>query len=298
MHRALASATLLALVGVSCGGNDPQALLDAAPDALDRAGSSRFEMETLSLAPEGEASSVSAEGVLDLDTGDLEMDLDLGDELSQTTARVVDGELYLKGELFGLLEDDGDEVWFRFPERGGASGAASIAGSGQGGPTLPLELMRVAEEVEELGQEDVGGVPTTHLRARVSLDEAAAELPDDLAEQLVGDTIAPRARGDGEDGDFPDAYTVEVWLDDDALPRRLRTLVEFPLPEDQALGELGGELGTELEGGLGGGAEGAPPAEAPTITQDMTTELSDFGVDLDIEAPDPDNVREAPGGGP
>jgi hypothetical protein len=108
-----------------------------------------------------------------------------------------------------------------------------------------LALLSGAEEVEEVGEEDIDGTETTHYRATIDLRKAAEE----------AGAITDRARfeqfverlGD-EDVD------VDVWLDGEERVRRLRY--------EQAVPDQRGASAT------------------------VTLELSDFGVDEQVEVPE------------
>jgi hypothetical protein len=85
-----------------------------------------------------------------------------------------------------------------------------------------LGLLSGAEEVEDLGQEDVDATETTHYRATVDLrravEEAGAVTDRDRFEQFV------ERLGD-------DQLDVDVWLDGEDRVRRLR--YEQPVPDQE-----------------------------------------------------------------
>jgi hypothetical protein len=85
-----------------------------------------------------------------------------------------------------------------------------LSQSGQN-PTETLAMLGAVGDVEEIGPAVVDGVPVTHYRATVDLDEALEQkgISSESIEQLR------KALDGGE-------LEVEAWLDEDDLPRRVR----------------------------------------------------------------------------
>lgn len=254
-RRPLAALVALLLVTAGCSGPDAAELLDRAPEALEDAGTSRFEMD-VSAAGEGVDSTYSASGEQDLAAGTLRMDTDLGLESTSTQTLVLGDEIYLRSPLFELFTGDPD-LWVSV-DTDSAGGAAGLdvdqLVEGNTGPAALVQQLRgAADDVEEVGTEEIRGVETTHLRVVVHTERAIEQSPEAMRDQL---------RSFAEASGLPDTYPMDVWIDDDALIRRVRTVVEV---QDEAAG---------------------------VVTQQTTLELFDFGVAVDIEAPDPDEVVE------
>jgi hypothetical protein len=252
------SPLLAALVGLllvlsACGGPSPQDLLDDAPAALEEAGSSRFEMRVTAVG-EGVDSRYSAVGEQDFETGTMRMEADLGLEASSTETLAVGEVMYLRSPMFVLFTGDEDR-WVRVDlrESGQAAGLdVDALVEGQTGPAALLQQLRgAADEVEEVGEEEIRGVATTHLRVVVDTQRAIEDSPPAAREQL---------RTFAEASGMPDEYPMDVWIDDDGLPRRLSTVVEV---QDETMG---------------------------TVTQQTVLELYDFGVTVRVEEPDEDEV--------
>jgi hypothetical protein len=106
-----------------------------------------------------------------------------------------------------------------------------------------------------VGSEEVRGVPTTHYRATVRLSDALAEVPAAHRRQVEA---AFEQLGDAE-------VPVDVWVDGDGLPRRIRM-------------DMGAELGP-MVGGKG-------PAT-------MTLDLFGYGEPVEIHVPPADQVTPA-----
>ncbi|MBA3430890.1 MAG: hypothetical protein H0U16_05355 [Actinobacteria bacterium] len=120
-------------------------------------------------------------------------------------------------------------------------------------PTQYLTFLRgVSDDIETIGEEDVRGVPTTHYRATVDLDAAADAVPDEEA-GTIRTSIEQLKEQLGDD-----SLPVEVWIDDDGLPRRTRQDITLEGP--------------------------------PQVQQRVTMELYDFGTQVDVEPPPSDEV--------
>lgn len=245
---------LLAAVAVllwGCADDSPQALLDRAPAALERAGTARFSMEVATTG--GQADTFTAEGAQDLRTGALRMSVDVGAGQPEAETLLVDNQLYVRSGLTRLFGLDPD-TWIRFDleEAAQQSGFASEELlSANAGPVALLQQLRgAAQDVQSLGPDEVRGVATTRLQITVVTDRAIDQAPEEVREQL---RAYARATG------LPDRYPMEVWLDRDGLPRRLRTVLD------------------STDGGR-------------TVTQQVVLELYDYGDDVDLTPPDPDRV--------
>ena len=100
---------------------------------------------------------------------------------------------------------------------------------------------------------------TTHLRATIDTSAAIEQSPAELRDQL---------RVYAETTGLPATYPMELWIDDDGLVRRLRTVLDVPLDP-------------------GAPAEGADAGDRPdAITQETVLELFDFGVSVDLTRPE------------
>jgi hypothetical protein len=283
MRRAallLAAALLLP----ACGGGDSVSAAPVAEAAskTTEAGSSRIEF-TMAVEAEGQKFKMSGDGVFDYSRPRGRMTVDLGNfaELSRGVLVdrpmefVFDGLVYYMRFPGGLIELGplGDK-WLKLDlEKVDAKTALDLGGLQQTNqnPAQLLQFLRgTSDDIEELGQEEVRGVETTHYRATVDLDEAVdgtaeiGELPDEMREQLEAEIERMKNQTGLE------TLPVDVWLDEDDLVRRIRIDVTFPVQ--------GEELGLE-----------------------MTTDFFDFGVDVDVAPPSADETVDimelARGGG-
>ncbi|MGE3621131.1 MAG: hypothetical protein AB7L84_11785 [Acidimicrobiia bacterium] len=251
-------------VETTADARDARTMLRAAPDLAQQAGTSRFEMVMHVEAPGEGAFSLTMEGGIDTDRQLAHMVIDMGDLAEAAGEEAADffgdgsmemiftaDSVYLRGGFFG------DRWLAGSSEDLGEEDLADVFGTSSGPPVEGyLELLRgVGADPVEVGREEVRGVATTRYSASFTFGEAlAAASPEEraqLEEQLDLDEFPL-------DAEIP----VEVWIDDDGLPRRMT------LALDEAMEGL-----TE---------EG--------ITASFTFELFDYGEPLDIVVPDDDDV--------
>lgn len=254
-RRLTALLVVLALALTGCRGEDAQALLDGASDALEAAGTSRFEMTVETVGDD--TGRFEAEGAQDLETGALRMTIDLGDEATRTETLLLGSEIFVRSPLFALFTGD-EATWVRVDleetaERQGLE-ADALVGEQTGPAALLAQLDGASGDLEELGAEEVRGVDTTHLRVTVDTRAAIEQADPSVREQL---------RAYAEASGLPDTYPMQLWIDGDGLVRRIRTVLDVP-------------------GGPGGGE----------VTQQTTLELYDFGVNVDLQAPLPEQTVE------
>ena len=255
--------------------------LRAAPDAVADAGTAAFEM-VMEGSMQGQSFEFSATGAVDAAAEQMTMEMDIGrmiEELAEAEGQpvppgfsdpwqvVADGEaMYMQAPFFEML---GVEGWISMtPEDMGTSAEAMGLGAGAYDFTQTLESLRgVTGEPEAVGQEDVRGVETTHYEATMNLAEALDQAPAEQREQLEA---AFEQLGGGKelaDVELP----VDVWIDADNLPRRLR----------MDMGAMFAAAGT-------GDGE-----------MSMTMEMFDYGEPVEIDVPSAEEVtpfKEALGG--
>ncbi len=142
--------------------------------------------------------------------------------------------------------------------RAKSTNLAQMLQANQSSPAQMLAALVHSKSSQNLGNETVGGVETTHYRATVDPKEAllaqakgavAAQLEEALAKAKI------------------EQLSVDVWIGDDGLVRRLE--VELP--------KISGE-----RAGFGGSK--------------FTETLSGYGEDVQVELPATDAVVNAPGG--
>jgi len=198
---ALAAAVIAALVVLvvllQADGDEALADVRDAPTAAARAGSFRFT--TTATVREGASSDASVQsGVVDLPSR-ASHTRSFGDS-SRGVERITIG----RDVYFRVVGVPSVQPWRRLlVDASPASALPSLAGpvSARG-----IESLRNAEDVEVVaGDERIGGQDVTHYRLRMS------------AAQFVA------ARGASDGSELSDVRgRLDVWLDDDDLPRRIR----------------------------------------------------------------------------
>jgi hypothetical protein len=162
--------------------------------------------------------------------------------------------LYLRGEFVEELIDPGQWLLVDLASDDPAVVPFLSLTSGQNDSSLTLYFLYGAEApVEEVGDETINGIATTHYRTTVDLNKAVDEAPEAATESLL-DNIAGLRTGGVEQ-----VLDADVWIGDDGLVHR----VDY----EYTVGRAGG-----------GG------------TMDVSNELSDFGDPLELGIPDEEDV--------
>lgn len=248
----LAAAVLLALIGVitAATGGD-----DDLGDPLGR----------LQAAPSVMRDTGSARMTMSMamDMGSMSMDVD-----AEGLVDFVTGAGTFSMDLMGQtmeMRTDGETMWMRLPAIARPTAAtewiempmAAVPGAqasqpmpGIGSDSYFDALLGVTGEVEDLGREEVNGVETTRYRFTVDLAEALERVDAEDRDEME----AAFAQA-GDVTEMP----VEAWLSDDGVP--IRQVMTFAA--DQA--------GTAM-------------------TMRMQIDLSDFGVEVDVQPPPAEDV--------
>jgi hypothetical protein len=274
MRRGLAFIGLLlaAALPLACGGAEvsPEAAVAEAATKTSGAGSSRVAFEG-SVGGGGlpQAFAFTGEGAVDYESRQARLSYDMSE--------VMPGG----GELELLM--DWPVMYMRFPEAVaselpegkswvkfdlGAVGANlgidldQLMQLNQGDPSQVLTYLRgVTEGVEELGEEKVRGVTTTHYRALVDVRKSA--------EQAAGSLDAETRRALQESVDRLVELTgtkvmpMDVWIDEEGLARRISMSFDMNVPE-----------ATEK------------------MRMEMSMEFFDFGTAVDVNPPPADEVLD------
>jgi hypothetical protein len=160
-----------------------------------------------------------------------------------------------------LMRGIGDEFWFRYPrlERRMPRGKPWVHAVDKSTAPTTLtpsefaEFLSDADEVSEVGEERVLGKMTTHYQGMIDLE--------DLVDEIGGETEERFERA-LEASDFPDdkrpGLSIEAYISEDGLPVRLR---------------------------IWGG-------ESDDNSFDMTTDILEYGVPVEVEEPPPSQVIE------
>ncbi|HYH59047.1 MAG TPA: hypothetical protein VD790_07475 [Thermoleophilaceae bacterium] len=259
----MALALVLALVTAgfaACGAEDvsPETIAEAAKTTSD-AGAARLEMDLGMTLPDGQELDMTGTGVMDPagQRGRMTVDMSQIPGGAGELEQVFDGYvMWMRMPAFEAELPEGKE-WIRIDlQRAQEELGIDMSQFPQVGndPTKTLEYMRTAGEVEEIGEEDVRGTPTTHYSATVDFEKYPELVPEDkraAAEESIEKLI---------DLVGESKFPVEVWIDDDDLVRRMKMEMPMNIPG------------------------------AGEIEMTIDYELYDFGVEADLEPPPAEDV--------
>jgi hypothetical protein len=272
MMRRLAPLVLIALVA-GCGGSD-----DDAKGALEAAAKKTTGNQSAQVSIDGtiegsglpKPARIRGSGVFDTATTRARIELDFSNLGSLAPTQGVDPQ-----DLRGEFIQDGTVMYMRLPvlqkqgvtkewlkvdaaELAEAQGlsAGSFGQFTQFDPSQSLKyLLAVSGDVEELGEDDVRGVQTTHYRTEVDLEKVPDTLPKGQREQ------ARKAIEQLVDQVGESEIPVEVWIDEEGLVRRERIDYEI---------DQGGQK----------------------VALRFDIELFDFGIDADIQPPPAEDTTD------
>lgn len=262
--RALAAIVVAtAVAAAACDqGVSPEERLAAAASATTGEGTAAFTMEMrvqMNQEESGMDMNMSGEGVADLAEGIGRMEMS-SPGMGQSMATVFDGDaVYVRLPSFMT---GGRTQWVR--QRAGSRTGMGSAGGGLGqNPLSMLDALDAVEgEVRSLGSETVRGTDVQGFGVTIAGEKLWGEaegVPPELMELEI---------------------PTEVWLDDGNRVRRMVMEVDLgPVVKavreqatDSLSEEEAGALGEMLAGMVG--------------TMTMTTELHDFGTEVDVQVPD------------
>jgi hypothetical protein len=257
MRALLVLASLLLVLGASACGSKKSAETTASPDAVQLAASKTTDSgtykadTTASMEVAGQSVEMSGTGEFDAanQRGHMSFTTSVAGqnlEMEMVYALPVVYMRYPAGFLPALREG---KPWVKLDlEKLGQEAGLDLSQfmqAGQADPTQGLQYLKGAEDIRALGDEEVRGVQTTHYTGVVDLRALAEE--DPTLEESVDQLIAQTG---------VTRIPVEVWIDEDGLVRRLKQTMQ----------------GTASGQGI--------PMDLMT-----TTELYDFGADVNVEEP-------------
>lgn len=274
--RLLARFIIIAVVMASCGGGlgigaDTLAPADvtAAADRTAQKRSARMSFDVLfeGLAGFDEPLVMTGESQAELSgrryRGDMEFPLALlGEEgagsRTQSTSIIKDDSVFYFNFPFLTEALQSPTEWIRIDVQSLPAGSAEIRSlaSGQNDPSQVINYLRGATgDFRKVGEMGLSGVPTTQYRGTIDLDLAAERAPAEMRERVEA------SRSEVETQLGTTAIATEVWIDDDGLVRQVRFV--YPLPGDGSQGRVV-----------------------------FTTDLSDFGLHVDVTPPPDGQVTD------
>jgi hypothetical protein len=233
-----------------------------------------FRME---VSAAGESFTFTGEGDVDTDRRLASMSLDMG-PLGGTMEMVMAGRVvYMRSPMFG---DVGTE-WVKIDPSKLDPAAAARLGGGFGGTTDPAAfcaLLAGAVDVERVGNQEIGGVQTTHYEGTIDIQEVFRRFPEALGEDV--DPAARRqlerqlevALEGFEELGIEAKIPFEVWVDEQGRPRRQLISMDFSelVPGDE---EASMEIQVDYSA-FGEPVDIEPPAEGDTT--DITKLMSEM----------------------
>lgn len=255
---AAASLTLLAACGGGSGEERPaadatsdlQKLVLASASKATEAKTAHFEFTAEVPGPEGAPVTIKGTGAVDNSRPLISMQMDTGGLLpggqaggDTTTSFVFDGQAFFMRFPEALSAQLGGKHWVRFDAntlsaQSGLDFEELLAQFRSSDPLANLSLLTgAAEDVTEVGEEDVRGVATRHFKVTVSVEKSLAQVPErfrpamsQLTEQLGTRTLP-----------------VDVWIGDDGLPRRLNYEVDLSKASIPGTEGLSGSVKTTMD---------------------------------------------------
>jgi hypothetical protein len=294
LRALVALAVVTACIAGGCGGSSSTAQkvkVDATPVGLRHAaettlaqGTSKVELTTR-MTVNGREVSMDGTGAMDPANKRFQMTFDARQLFQQLPTRgsepdsvasaldepievLVDGTvMYMHFALLASTVGSGKE-WLKIDLAAVNQDAADLIGGGAGGafgsdPSSFLQFLEGVGKVDQVGQEDVRGVHTTHFAGSYSLEDALAALPADQQDKARRAFESLGLSDDAKSTPIP----FDAWVDDDGLVRRIETTFDPSLV----------------------GATGKPSPVGQTTTR---VEFYDFGAPVDIQIPSDDEVHD------
>ncbi len=263
-RASLFPALAAALVVTACSGPLPGEDLARAAELARQEGSVSVFMRMEAHTPSGNL-TVEGDGAFDLTNSRGRLDLSTALPEGTPAPELGDTELVYDGLVMymkwpgALGSAPQGKSWLKIDlEKAAGADLAQLGQMGDGNPMQGLDYLKGTKDIQEVGQEDVRGVSTTHYSATLDFELLHDQLPSQSAAsvrrliQTSGLREAP----------------IDVWLDADGLPRRASYRFS---PEDA----------------------GAP---TPALTDmSFTMELFDYGNPVRVEIPPASEVFEQPG---
>lgn len=226
---------------------------------------------TMSGLPNGMSFDVAGQGAVDFENQNANMVMRMPMGMGEVEMRQIGTVIYQRWPETMQAQMPGQKPWLRMDldammqEQFGTS-FSQMQGNAPRDPSQQLSYLQgVSDSVEELGEEEVRGEPTTHYRTIVDLEKAAEE--QDLPEE------ARRAQEQMTQQLGVSELPMDVWIDEEGLIRRFEMNLPLPAPPNQA----------SPDASQNGAGEGEM-----TIVE----ELYDFGTPVNVEPPPADETTD------
>lgn len=243
----------------------PREAVAAAATKTAEAGTARLSFAaTMEIPGVAEPINMTGQGATDNAAGRSRMTLDMSE-----LAAAAGGELGRPAAWKSEVVYDRGVIYIRLPyfnqllpaaKRWVKVNAKTLAEQGgtQFSSPSPEELLYLAQaasdRAERVGEENVKGVDATHYRARVAAGEIADAAPPDAQARLRAYARLLSTSG-------VDEFPVDVWVDDEGVVRRVKVAYEVE-------------------------------ANGRTVSIRFTIDLFDFGADVNVSPPPPNQVSD------
>lgn len=228
-HWLLAAA--LALSVSACGGDELslEAQVAEAATKTSSVSSMRVAFDGQMRLPQVGPTSFEGTGVVDVKRKRVAMTMEMppiqGQNLGEITVRAFDLDMYMKFDFLRRMVPQA-KPWVAIDlEKAGRQmgfDLGALMQAGQTDPAQQLEWLRGSGQMEEVGEEDVRGVDTTHYRGVVDLEKAAEQFRGPRAD-AARRSVRQLVRLTGQK-----TIPMDVWIDDDSLVRRMRWTQTLP----------------------------------------------------------------------
>lgn len=222
--RRVAALLLVVPIVAGCGAATSQSgtaspeLLASSAEKATEAGSSRMSWD-MRVEAAGESGKMTGEGAFDYrrNVGRIAFDLSPLEPDLEKVEIIIDGTVFF---VRGLGEDlPPGKSWVKIDTAKLPRGSRGALGQ-ISSPTEELKFLRaVSKDVEEVGEDEVRGEPTTRYRAVIDVrklaEVAASEAPPKLREEMRREATELFEEAG------VDEAPMDVWLDRDGLPRKV-----------------------------------------------------------------------------
>ncbi|MEU1291965.1 hypothetical protein ABZ439_05935 [Streptomyces sp. NPDC005840] len=221
----------------------PAQVVQATNSKTTGAGSARVKIST-AVALGGKSETITGAGVMDFADGTSQ--LTMGQSGKNLEQRVVDKTLYQKPpEGTGGLP--GGKTWLKIDlKKLAESGATGSDRASDPADTFAYSKSLSTKDAKKIGEENVGGVDTTHYRVLLDIDKLAKG--DEQKAEKLRETLG-------------ESVPVDLWVDGKGLTRRQQIETTVKAPQS-----------------------GSSSDKAETKVK-VVMDFSDFGTDVNVEAP-------------
>lgn len=276
---ALAALAPAAVAASGCGSDDLPSVTPAEAAASTREAESARMTIAVKMSGLGlpQPMTFKGKGVTALSGPRMDFTMDFGPVLALlgagndgTTRFVVDGgRILVDPPAIPGLQLPGGATWVT-ADLGKAMKSLGIDASGFGelmrlSPDQQLAAIRATGSIKKVGEEQIGGVRTTHLKGTLRLSDYVKALPAERRARVQKAIRELDKLGGGSTAESLDAPTpTEMWIDEEKRLRRMKQSSTIPAQQNVPAGRI-----------------------------EITMDLTDFGTKLDLPKPADGDIWDA-----